>query len=306
MLVHKMQFKLLWIIATLCFLVVATHISYMQLLIFLLGGLTSFLLYSLVSHHLRPYSLHRAMELAIKNNEFFPEYQPIYDIYRKAYSGVEVLLRWQDGQDKIIMPDFFIEEAEATGLIVPITLQIAKIAFEEARTILKNNPDFHLAFNLSALHFKSLHFFNQFIQLQNESGITPHQIIFEITERELLNKNDLVFSKSMQTLREAGFALAIDDYGTGHASISYLQHFPFNYLKIDKLFIQAIGTKAITESLNDAIIRMAKELKLVIIAEGVETQAQFDYLLKHEVRYLQGWYFSKAVSMERIHTLLEG
>ena len=82
----------------------------------------------------------------------------------------------------------------------------------------------------------------------------------------------------MRELRQLGFSLAVDDYGTGHASISYLHDFPFNYLKIDKLFIQAIGTKAITESLNDVIIDMAKRLNLIIIAEGVETEEQVNYL----------------------------
>ena len=109
----------------------------------------------------------------------------------------------------------------------------------------------------------------------------------------------------MHELRQEHFSLAIDDYGTGHASISYLQNFPFNYLKIDKLFIHAIGTNAITESLNDAIIQMAKGLNLTIIAEGVETQEQVEYLVKNGVFYLQGWYFSKAVSIDKIKELIE-
>ena len=110
----------------------------------------------------------------------------------------------------------------------------------------------------------------------------------------------------MQELRQAGFSLAVDDYGTGHASISYLHNFPFNYLKIDKLFIQAIGTKAITESLNDVIISMAKRLDLVIIAEGVETEEQVNYLSENGVRFLQGWYFSKALPIEILTSLLQG
>lgn len=110
----------------------------------------------------------------------------------------------------------------------------------------------------------------------------------------------------MLELRNTGYSLAVDDFGTGHASISYLQHFPFNYLKIDKLFIQAIGTKAITESLNATIIHMAKDLKLHIIAEGVETAEQVEYLKKNEVYILQGWYFSKALSIEQLVDLLQG
>jgi sensor c-di-GMP phosphodiesterase-like protein len=252
------------------------------------------------------YSLLGAMKLAIKNKEFYPEYQPLFDREIGRYCGVEVLLRWQDNQDKIIMPDFFIQEAESTGIIVPITLQIIEIAFKEAKEILTIYPDFHLAFNISALHFTDAHFFNIFNQLIKQYHITPSQIIFEVTERDLLDKNNAIFSEKMQELRHSGISLAVDDYGTGHASISYLRHFPFNYLKIDKLFIQAIGTKAITESLNDAIISMAKRLNLMIIAEGVETEEQVKYLSENGVRFLQGWYFSKAVPFEKIISLLQG
>ena len=267
----------------------------------------SYLLYLVTSNLMaKRYSLLGAMKLAIKNKEFYPEYQPIFDRKLGRYGGVEVLLRWQDNQDKIIMPDFFIQEAESTGIIVPITLQIIEIAFKEAKATLSNYPDFHLAFNISALHFTDPHFFTKFNLLVEQHVISPTQIIFEITERDLLDKNNAIFGNKMQQLRQAGFSLAVDDYGTGHASISYLQHFPFNYLKIDKVFIQAIGTKAITESLNDAIISMAKRLNLIIIAEGVETEEQVTYLSEHEVRFLQGWYFSKAISFEKIIDLLQG
>jgi sensor c-di-GMP phosphodiesterase-like protein len=269
--------------------------------------LSSYILYFLIKHSInKRYSLHGAMKAGIKNKEFYPEYQLLYDRKNEAYSGAEILLRWQDKEDKIIMPDFFIEEAETTGLIVPITLQIMEIAFKETEQILINNPDFHLSFNLSALHFKDPTFFNKFDVLAQHYKIAPKQILFEITERDLLDKNDTVFITKMQELRNQGYSLAVDDYGTGHASISYLHYFPFDYLKIDKLFIQAIGTKAITESLNDAIIQMAKELNLIIIAEGVETQEQVDYLSANGVRFLQGWYFAKATSIEKILDLLQG
>lgn len=252
------------------------------------------------------YSLVGAIKLAIRNNEFYPAYQPLFDREKGQFSGVEVLLRWQNNEDEIIMPDLFIVEAETNGLIVPMTLQIIEICFTETKDLLKKYPDFHLAFNISASHFTNALFFNQFITLSEKYSISPAQIIFEITERDLLDKNNAVFLDKMQELREIGFSLAVDDYGTGHASISYLNHFPFNYLKIDKLFIQAIGTKAITESLNDAIISMAKRLNLIIIAEGVETVEQVNYLSENGVRYLQGWYFSKALTIEKLLTLIQG
>lgn len=254
------------------------------------------------NHH---YSLLTAMKLALKNHQFYPVYQPVFDQVNQRHSGVEVLLRWHEQQDEIIMPDFFIEEAEKTGLIVPITLNIINIAFEELHEFLKTHSYFHLAFNLSALHFTNESFFNTFYGLMNQYDISPQQIILEITERDLLNKNDHVFVNKMTKLIKSGYSLAVDDYGTGHASISYIQNFPFNYLKIDQIFVQAIGTHAINESLIDTIISMAKKLKLSIIAEGVETHEQMIYLIKNQVQFLQGWYFSKALTKDQLIELIE-
>lgn len=286
---------------------VLANLWYSQILVAIVVLICSSFFYFLLKITLtKRYSLRNAMTLAIKRNEFYPVYQPLFDNEPGLFSGVEVLLRWQDNQDEIIMPDFFIEEAESTGLIVPITLQIIEIAFQELKLILSTYPQFHLSFNLSALHFTDAQFFNKFNLLMDQYKILPSQILFEITERDLLDKNNILFIDKMKELRQSGFSLAVDDYGTGHASISYLQSFPFNYLKIDKLFIQAIGTKAITESLNDAIITMAKQLGLIIIAEGVETEEQVNYLTTNGVRYLQGWYFSKALSIRKLRVFLEG
>ena len=130
--------------------------------------------------------------------------------------------------------------------------------------------------------------------------------MLEITERDLLRQDDLTLVMRMKELRSLGFSLAIDDFGTGHASISYLQHFPFNYLKIDQLFIRAIGTGAVTETLNQSIIHMAKNLKLSIIAEGVETIAQQEFLQKQDVHLMQGWYFAKAMPLEQLIQFIKG
>ncbi|CAM3015011.1 EAL domain-containing protein [Legionella worsleiensis] len=273
------------------------------LFILCLSALLYFLLKKIITDR---YSLKNAIKRAIKNKEFYPEYQPIFDCESNSFTGVEILLRWKDQEEQLIMPDLFIAEAENTGLIVPITLQIIEISLKDMQPILQKNSNFHLAYNISAIHFTEPSFFVAFHALVKRYDLAPDQVIFELTERELLDKNNSVFIDTMHHLRTSGYSLAVDDYGTGHASISYLQHFPFNYLKIDKLFIQAIGTKAITESLNDAIINMAHGLNLTVIAEGVETKEQFDYLSKNGVRFLQGWYFSKALPIDKLVTLFKG
>jgi len=271
-------------------------------IIFLIG---SYLVYYLTKKTLtRRYSLHNALKSALKNNEFYPVYQPLFDVDKKKFTGVEVLLRWADNTGETIMPDSFIAETEGSGLIIPITLQMIEESFQELKSVFKEHPDFHMGINLCAAHFLDPYFFNEFYRLADKYNITSHQVLFEITERDLIDKNNTLFNDRMQELRARGHSLAIDDYGTGHASISYLQQFPFDHLKIDKLFVQAIGTKAITESLNDAIIHMAKNLKLHIIAEGVETKEQVNYLAANGVRFLQGWYFSKALTIDKLIELL--
>ena len=283
------------------------HLSWLQtiLLGLLILSLSLFIYYYLrflVNHH---FSLHRAIRQAIKNNKFFPVYQPVFNVNSNSYCGAEVLLRWQFDDNEIIMPDFFITEAEQSGLIVPITLQLLEKTFQECRNLLDTNTLFHLAINLSVIHFTHASFLDSFMDLCKKYQISTQQLVLEVTERDLLTKNDALLIKKMNDLRLAGYSLAVDDFGTGYASIGYLQHLPFNYLKIDQLFIRAIGTGAITETLNQSIIQMAQNLKLHIIAEGVETYIQLEFLRAHGVNLMQGWYFANAMPIEQLITFID-
>lgn len=274
-----------------------------SILVLLVLGTLYYQVRKLITRH---FSIQRSLYYAMKNREFFPVYQPVLDSETETLYGAEMLLRWRTNSQEVIMPNFFIEDAEKSGLIVPITLQLIEIAFNECRSLLKQYPRFHLGINISASHFVNEDFLNTLLSLCEHYQINTSQVMLEITERELLNKENLSIVNQMKTLRAKGFSLAIDDFGTGHASISYLQHFPFNYLKIDQIFIQSIGTGAITESLNDAIIHLAKCLNLNIIAEGVETFQQVQFLLAHDVRLMQGWYFAGVTSVDQLMQLMKG
>lgn len=240
------------------------------------------------------FSMEKALQRALKDGEFRPYYQGIRDEKENAYCGAEVLIRWQTRFNEMIMPDYFIEEAEQSGLIVPITLHLMDVAFAECKSLLANQH-FHLAFNLSPIHFRDKHFFTQFHALCTYHRVSPTQLMLELTERELFSQSEEQVVLQMKQLREQGFSLAIDDFGTGQSNLNYLHHFPFNYLKIDKLFINTIGTGAIIERLNTSIIQMAQSLQLNIIAEGVENKVQRDFLVTQQVRYIQGWYYTKAL-----------
>ncbi|MBA2656085.1 MAG: EAL domain-containing protein [Tatlockia sp.] len=268
--------------------------------------LLSFLLYLKFRSMLyNRFSLNYALAHALRHNHFLPAYQPIMDTELNQYCGAEVLLRWQTDSNEIIMPDVFITDAEESGLIIPITLQLIAKSLQQSQSLLKSNPKFHLAFNLSAIHFNDNDFLKLFYDLCSVYQIPAQQIMLEITERQLLNQADESLISKMTDLRSRGYSLAIDDFGTGHASFKYLQHFPFNYLKIDQIFIQAIGTGAITETLNNAIIHLAESLHLAIIAEGVETAEQMEFLLKRKVKFAQGWFFAKALAFEELVKLIK-
>lgn len=272
------------------------------LLIILIFSL--FFYFKLDKHIQYRLSLNYVLEDALKQHRFEAWYQPIWSVEKQSYCGVEVLIRLRGHDGKIVMPDTFIELAEQSGLICPITLQLFDLCFSQCHTLLREKPDFHLALNISVKHLTKPQFLSDLTGHCEKYGIAPQQIILELTERELLNKDDSNNLALMKTLRSKGFSLAIDDFGTGHSNLHYLHDFPFNYIKIDKLFTQAIGSGAVTETLNHAIIEMLSSLHLHIISEGVETKTQYDYLKSVGVGFIQGWYFAKAMPIDDLKTHL--
>lgn len=304
--INLQSLKKYWIILTANFERFQKEFLYHQVLVSLGILFISFLIYSQLRYLLtQRFSLNYALSRALHEKQFYPVYQPIRDFEQQRYCGAEVLLRWHLDDENMIMPEIFIDEAEKSGLIVPITLEIIAKAFQQNQLFLQQHSDFYLSFNFSACHFEDHEFILQFYSLCDQYQIQTHQLIIELTERELLDQNNLHLIAQMKELRTKGYSLAIDDFGTGHASIKYLQHFPFNYLKIDKLFIHAIGTGAINESLNQAIIHLVACLNLEIIAEGVETKEQVAFLQESKIRFMQGWYFAKAMSHDELKHLIE-
>ncbi len=234
------------------------------------------------------------LKLGVDKHEFIVHYQPLIELKTGLCVGAEALVRWQRPDGSMTRPDLFIPLAEESGLILPITDQVVTEVIRDMRHVLQADRTLHIAINISAQDIKTGRVLNVVQAALKGTDIQPQQIWLEATERGFM---DIEAARTtINTAREMGHAVAIDDFGTGYSSLSYLQGLPLDTLKIDKSFIDTVDTESATSSVTPYIIEMAKALKLQIVAEGVETQAQADYLLAHDVDFGQGWLFSKALT----------
>jgi len=239
-------------------------------------------------------SLPFALLSAAKRKEFYVEYQPIVNLATRRWVGAEALVRWRRS-GRAVMPNHFITAAEDSGVITLITACVAEIVTADLPTLLAIDPDFHIAINLSGpdlLNTDTVHLLKNVIVT---SHARPSNLQVEATERRFLQT---AHSRWMiDAIRSLGIAVAIDDFGTGYSSLSCLQTLGLDAIKIDKSFVETIGTDGATSQVVPHIIDMAHSLELVIVAEGVETKTQADFLLRRGVQYAQGWLFGKPVSL---------
>ncbi|MCL1062727.1 EAL domain-containing protein [Shewanella benthica] len=230
---------------------------------------------------------------ALERGEFEVYYQTQVDITHNIIMGAEALLRWRNPALGRISPDEFIPIAEQTGVIIPL----GKFVFLQAivATTLwkkKHRSPFRIAINLSPCQFRDPDLVSFIIDNVNQSKISSKDIELEITEGVLLSGHDYI-TEALEALSKAGFSIAMDDFGTGYSSLSYLRTYPFNVLKIDKSFIHDIETSTANKELVLAMVAMAHALGIEVVAEGVETEAQLNYLKSINCDYAQGYFFSK-------------
>lgn len=238
------------------------------------------------------------MKNGIANQEFIPYFQPVVDGTHHQLTGCEVLMRWQQPQAGLVPPYQFIPLAEESGLIVEMTRQLmtqTQAFFAPQVDLL---PDgFHFGFNICAGHFKDLSLVDDCKNFLSAFKGRKIHLVLELTERELIEPS-AVTDSLFKALRRMGVLIALDDFGTGHSSLTYIQKFHIDFLKIDQSFIGRIGTDALSGHIVDNVIDLAKRLEMVIVAEGIETQAQVDYLTPYHLEFFQGYFFGKPVPPE--------
>ncbi|AEJ02591.1 diguanylate cyclase/phosphodiesterase with PAS/PAC sensor(s) [Nitrosomonas sp. Is79A3] len=240
---------------------------------------------------------------AIKGNQLQLFFQPIVDV-KNTIISLEILLRWQHAVEGWISPSKFIPLAEESGLILPLGEWIIKSACLQIKTWENDGFDVpRISINLSAKQFQHKSFFPNIQRILNETDVTAHHLILEITESLLMKDNDNVI-KTLNQLSNLGFMIAIDDFGTGYSSLSYLKHYPINKLKIDRSFVSDITTDENDAAIVIATIGMAHSLGIEVIAEGVETAAQLAFLNERGCDLFQGFYFCKPVPASEIVNLL--
>lgn len=239
----------------------------------------------------------RQLLIAMRQRQFFNVYQPIIDARDGSLMGVEVLIRWQHPVAGLINPAEFIPMMESTGVIVPLTVLQMEQAEKELEPLLALYPSLYLSLNVSAQHLNSSAFVSHL--LHHKRHLPGLHI--EITESEIMEHNNPVIMATLQQLRQQKVAIAIDDFGTGYSSLGYLQSLPVNTLKVDRSFVATIGTGSVNAPVLEAIIHLSQNLDIDIIAEGVETRQQAEWLLRHGVWRHQGWLYSRA---ERVDALL--
>ncbi|MDY1036141.1 cyclic di-GMP phosphodiesterase [Lelliottia sp. CFBP8978] len=270
-----------------------------EILFALFFGLICGIAAGTLSYYILTIRLHPGKEIlmAIKRGQFYVVYQPVVDAKELKMQGVEVLMRWRHPVMGEIPPDAFINFAEAQKLIVPLTLHLFELIIRDApllQTVLPAGAKLGINIAPGHLHAES---FKEDMRRFSESLPADHfQVVLEVTERDMINQ--LEATPLFEWLHREGFEIAIDDFGTGHSALIYLERFAMDYLKIDRGFVNAIGTETVTSPVLDAVLTLARRLNMVTVAEGVETPEQAAWLREHGVNYLQGYWISRPMPLE--------
>jgi diguanylate cyclase (GGDEF)-like protein len=242
---------------------------------------------------------------AVEQGQFSAEYQPVRNTRTGRVTAAEALIRWNDPWGLAVPPDEFIPIAEDTGLIVPIGEWILREACRQARAWQDQGFEpIRISVNVSARQLRQHTLVATVAEVLRGTGLSPSHLELEITESTLV-QGDSYAIRALGELSQMGIGLSVDDFGTGYSALSYLRRFRFDRVKIDRSFVEGVGTNEQADGLVTAIIWMAKALKLVSLAEGVETRAQAEFLMERGCDELQGFLLSPALPAEAFTRFLE-
>ncbi|EKI0250923.1 EAL domain-containing protein [Enterobacter asburiae] len=275
------------------------------------GGLLLFLLiisslpaYILQRYLSRDISPEESLRTAIYRNDIIPYYQPVVSGKEGSLRGVEVLARWKHPQSGFISPASFIPLAEKSGLIIPLTQSLMRQVAAHMNSISTLLPEgFHVGINFSASHIDASTFVEECLHYKRSFIRQDLNLVIEVTEREPLHIDEHLV-KTLNELHEIGFAIALDDFGTGYSGLSYLQALHIDYIKIDQSFVARVNASEDSTVILDSVLELAKKLSISIVAEGVETQEQLDYLTRNHIKFLQGFYFYKPAPFKELVKVL--
>jgi diguanylate cyclase (GGDEF)-like protein/PAS domain S-box-containing protein len=246
------------------------------------------------------------LRLGLRNRQFVLHYQP--QVGPKGHMvGVEALVRWQHPERGLVFPDNFIPQAEESGLILPLGQWVLETACAQLALWGKRagTEKLSIAINVSARQFRHPEFVDQVMRAMTQYGISAHRLKLELTESLLAYDMEVTIAK-MGLLKEAGVTLSIDDFGIGYSALSYLKHLPLDQLKIDRAFVKDVLTDPNDAAIARTIIGLAQSLGLGVMAEGVETEAQRDFLARHGCNCYQGYLFCKPLPIGELEEFMQG
>jgi sensor c-di-GMP phosphodiesterase-like protein len=245
------------------------------------------------------------IERALKAGEFVPYFQPIVDIRSGRLRGAEVLIRWRKPDGTIVPPGMFIPLAESSGLIIDITRALMRRVIQETGAVLGPRPHLKVGFNLTAQHFANEQIVDDVRQIfGGKSPLRLSQIILEVTERQPI-ENLTETRRIVAALQGLGLKVAIDDVGTGHSGLSYMLKLGVDIIKIDKMFIDSLGTDRHSNTIIETLIDLATNMRMDVIAEGVESFEQVVHLRDLGIRAAQGFVFSPPLPASAFLQLVE-
>ncbi len=240
--------------------------------------------------------IEQSLRQAVKNNDIFPNYQPLVDLSTGEIRGYEALARWIDPTGELIPPAIFIEIAEESGLIITLTENLLRKSCEDA---MKWPPGLRLSFNISPTQLNDKLLGLRILNILGETGWSPARLEIEITESTLISDTDCAI-KILQDLHDAGVSIAIDDFGTGYSSLSQLAQFNFDKIKIDRSFVSQLGQDEKSRNVVKAMLSLGKGLEISTLAEGIETEAELEALKALGCDMGQGYLFGKPQSAEEV------